>query len=68
MYWPLGTPRVYSINAPKRQTSTQDEREEQPDNEDTEDARLLGLRVSRNGHIFVTITAAKLSIWQTSVG
>jgi hypothetical protein len=67
MYWPLGTPRAYSVNVPKRRSSTQDDPEEQQENAGTEDAKLLGLKVSRNGHLFVTITAAKLSIWQTTV-
>jgi hypothetical protein len=32
------------------------------------DAAILGLRVSRSGHIFATMTARTVTIWQTRVG
>lgn len=67
MYWPLGAPRVYAAARRKRKASTSEDGEE--DGEDVEDkaANILGLRVARNGLLFVTITETALIVWQTSV-
>ncbi|KAI9870770.1 MAG: hypothetical protein M1830_003825, partial [Pleopsidium flavum] len=58
MYWPLGSPRIYAASPrpPDPKTS--------PDDGSTE-TDLLALRVSRNGHLFATITSTTLTIWQT---
>ena len=37
------------------------------DPEDDPGGEIVGLRVSRNGHIFATITRSTLTIWQTKV-
>ena len=70
MYWPLGAPRVYAA-AKRRRKNVSDSN----GNEDEEEqakaksaAAVVGLRVSRNGQYFATITATTLLIWQTSVG
>ena len=66
MYWPLGAPRVYAASRRKRKPSDNiDEKK----NGETEEAasRILGLRVARNGHLFITITETALTVWQTAV-
>ncbi len=67
MYWPLGAPRVYAATRRKRKPPTTEYEEE--DSEDVEEkaTNILGLRVARNGHLFVTITETTLTVWQTSV-
>ena len=70
MYWSLGAPRVYAAAKRRRKHSldpdgNEDEEEEAKAKE--ADA-VIGLRVSRNGQYFATITATTLLIWQTSVG
>lgn len=70
MYWPLGAPRVYAAARRKRKASTlEDGEEDSEDVEDVEDkaTNILGLRVARNGLLFVTITETTLIVWQTSV-
>ena len=66
MYWPLGAPRVYAASRRKRKPSDNSEEKE---NGETEEAasRILGLRVARNGHLFITITETALTVWQTAV-
>ena len=66
MYWPLGAPRVYAASRRKRKSSDNSEEKE---NGETEEAasRILGLRVARNGHLFITITETALTVWQTAV-
>ena len=70
MYWPLGAPKVYAAARRKRKSSASEN--EEKDSEDVEDVKekatsILGLRVARNGHLFVTITKNSLTVWQTSV-
>ena len=67
MYWPLGAPKVYAAARRKRKASGTESGEK--DNEDVEEkaTNILGLRVARNGHLFVTITETSLTVWQTSV-
>ena len=67
MYWPLGVPRIYAANKPSKKASDvkNDNKDAETDIEDT--TSLLDLQVSRNGHLFVTITATTLTIWQTAV-
>ena len=70
MYWPLGAPKVYAAARRKRKSSASEN--EEKDSEDVEDVKeqatsILGLRVARNGHLFVTITENSLTVWQTSV-
>ena len=66
MYWPLGAPRVYAASRRKRKPSDNNEGKE---NGETEEAasHILGLRVARNGHLFITITETTLTVWQTAV-
>ena len=66
MYWPLGAPRVYAATRRKRKVS---ESNEEKENGETEEAasHILGLRVARNGHLFITITETALTVWQTAV-
>ncbi|KAK4694219.1 RAB6A-GEF complex partner protein 1, partial [Lecanoromycetidae sp. Uapishka_2] len=67
MYWPLGAPRVYAASRRKRKTSDlNDEEKEAKDAEEGEATNILGLRVARNGHLFVTITETALTVWQTT--
>lgn len=74
MYWPLGAPRVYAATKGRRKKSSnsadniEDEEEKAEQTKANEDAAILGLRVSRNGQFFATITSTTLLIWQTSVG
>jgi hypothetical protein len=83
MYWPVGVPRIYALNSiANRSTLEADEdqrdpQEETPGNENegekiaeasqAPDASVIGLQVSRNGHIFATITRSSLAIWQARV-
>ena len=67
MYWPLGAPRVYAATRRKRKPSTSVNGEEDSEDVEEKDTNILGLRVARNGHIFVTITEHTLTVWQTSV-
>ena len=64
MYWPLGAPKVYAAARRKRKSVASEN--EEKDSEDVEQS-ILGLRVARNGHLFVTITEDSLTVWQTSV-
>ena len=70
MYWPLGAPRVYAATKSKRKHSldSNDNEDEEEQAKAKEAAAVIGLRVSRNGQFFATITATALLIWQTSVG
>lgn len=68
MYWPLGAPRIYAYSRKRRKSLPQ--LPEGRDGEvDTDNAsrNVLGLRVSRSGHLFATITETALIIWQTNV-
>ena len=68
MYWPLGAPRVYASSRRKRKaTTSNDEENEASSVGDEEDAKILGLRVARNGHLFITIAENTLIVWQTNV-
>lgn len=68
MYWPLGAPRVYAASRRKRKASVSHKEEEETEKVDEGEAtNILGLRVARNGHLFVTITETALTVWQTSV-
>lgn len=68
MYWPLGVPQIYAAATqrrnPVRASGDGDYEDEAPENQPS---ALLGLRVSRNGHLFATITTTTMTIWQTSV-
>lgn len=75
MYWPLGAPRVYAVAKRRRKSNKPIENdgseagdEDENDVNDNNSSALIGLCVSRNGHLFATITNATLTIWQTSVG
>ena len=68
MYWPLGAPRVYAATRPRPNASQTDKSSNSEEEaEEKADKVLLGLRVSRSGHLCATVTAKTLSIWQTSV-
>ena len=68
MYWPLGAPRVYAASRRKRKSSFGNgEEKEDEDAKDRATATILGLRISRNGHLFATISETALTIWQTAV-
>ena len=71
MYWPLGAPRVYAATKGRRKKSSSSSdniEDEEEQAKAKEAAAVLGLRVSRNGQFFTTITSTTLLIWQTSVG
>lgn len=68
MYWPLGAPRVYAATKSRQKLSEPNgEDDSEGDAVEKDAAGLLGLRVSRSGRLFATITAKALTIWQTSV-
>ena len=67
MYWPLGAPRVYAADRRKRKPPTPEYEEEGSEDGEEKVTSILGLRVARNGHLFVTITETTLTVWQTSV-
>ena len=68
MYWPLGAPRVYAASRRRRKPRLEADDEKADDEpENTESRSILGLRVARHGHLFVTITDTALTVWQTSV-
>ena len=68
MYWPLGAPRIYVSGRKRRKVAQQSSEDHEPE-DDREDGlkHVLGLRVSRSGHLFATITETALIIWQTNV-
>ena len=66
MYWPLGAPRVYAASRRKRKIPDSGEEKEDGDAEEAA-SNILGLRLARNGHLFVTITETALTVWQTAV-
>ena len=68
MYWPLGAPRVYAASRRRRKPPISYEEGGDVDNvEEAGSAKIIGLQVARNGHLFVTITETALFVWQTSV-
>ena len=67
MYWPLGAPRVFAVNKSSKKPVQLLEGKVPQAREDLEETAILGLRVSRAGHLFATITASALTIWQISV-
>ena len=68
MYWPLGAPRVYAASRRRRKSGGGIDEEKADDElEERESTNILGLRVARRGHLFVTITHTALTVWQTSV-
>ncbi|MCJ1321713.1 hypothetical protein MMC15_007058 [Xylographa vitiligo] len=66
MYWPLGAPRVYAARKISPPSATEIGQKGDQKDEEEKYSALLGLRVSRNGQYFVTITTTSLNIWQTS--
>ncbi|MCJ1436274.1 hypothetical protein MMC27_005652 [Xylographa pallens] len=66
MYWPLGAPRVYAARKLSLPSATENGQKGNQKDEEEKYSALLGLRVSRNGQHFATITATSLNIWQTS--
>lgn len=59
---------MYAASRRKRKApAAADEEKEAEDVEEGEATNMLGLRVARNGHLFVTITETALTVWQTSV-
>ena len=67
MYWPLGAPRVYAANKIAKSPSAESRDGLGEITDEDEDNSLLGLQVSRSGHLFATITANGLCVWQTYV-
>lgn len=68
MYWPLGAPRIYAASdKPRRKSGSGLDDPLDGDPTDEDDPTLTGLQISRNGHLFATITTTTLMIWQTSV-
>ena len=63
MYWLLGAPQIFAVNKCRKKTDGDNPQ----GHEDFEETAILGLQVSRTGHLFATITATALTIWQTSV-
>lgn len=66
MYWPLGAPKVYAASRRKRKPPVQENAKKDGEDVDRKLTNILGLRVARNGHLFVTITEITLTVWQTS--
>lgn len=68
MYWPLGAPRIYAASRRRRKASEDDDKRDDGAlvNAKDEDA-ILALQISRNGQLFVTVTATTLTVWQISV-
>ena len=68
MYWPLGAPRIYTANKRRRKAQNGADAEDTDGGNDAKDnAPIIGLRASRNGHLFTTITETALTVWQASV-
>ena len=67
MYWPLGAPKVYAAARRKRKSVASENEEKDSEDVEQKATSILGLRVARNGHLFVTITEDSLTVWQTSV-
>jgi hypothetical protein len=68
MYWPLGAPRIYAAARRRRKASEDDNKRDDGELLDAKDgAAILALRISRNGQLFVTVTATTLTVWQISV-
>lgn len=68
MYWPLSAPRVYAApSKPELPLEDGHDVAQNGDEEKSEATALLGMQISRNGHIFATITVTTLNIWQSSV-
>lgn len=69
MYWPVGAPRVYAASKLRKKSSETGGSNGVSEAESNEQdaVALLGLRASRHGHLFATITATALTIWHTSV-
>ena len=67
MYWPLGAPRVYAATRRKWKYPGPKNGEEEDEDVEERATDILGLRVARNGLLFVTITETTLTVWQTSV-
>ena len=67
MYWPLGAPKVYAATRRKRKPPAIGDGEEESEDGKEKATNILGLRVARNGHLFVTITETTMTVWQTSV-
>ena len=67
MYWPLGAPRIFAVNKSRNKSVQRIDETPLLDYDGLKETAILGLRVSRAGHLFATITATALTIWQTSV-
>ena len=69
MYWPLGVPRIYaaagSHGSHAENGDVEDDQKEKAKKKDA--STLLSIRISRSGHLFATISADTLMIWQTLV-
>ncbi|MCJ1400729.1 hypothetical protein MMC11_003937 [Xylographa trunciseda] len=65
MYWPLDAPRVYAARKVSPTVPPKNRQDRTQKDEEEKYSALLGLRVSRNGQHFATITATSLNIWQT---
>ena len=59
---------MYAASRRRRKNYVANDGEEVDDDaQDEESTNILGLRVARHGHLFVTITNTALTVWQTSV-
>ena len=80
MYWPYGSPRVYLYNETPslRSRKVSDDEDgnsvdggdgtgRQPSSDEVSSAEIIDLQGSRSGHVFTTITAASVHVWQTRV-
>ncbi|KAF2094668.1 RIC1-domain-containing protein [Rhizodiscina lignyota] len=75
MYWPIGNPKVYSEVTEGRHvgrdisndgvTSGDHNGPSERDENTTGGENILGLRITRNGHFFVTWTASSFTVWQS---
>ena len=68
MYWPLGAPRIYAATKKRRKPDSDDiEDDSEAESKDRLYAPIIGVRVSRTGHLLTTITEDTLTVWQASV-
>ena len=74
MYWPLNAPKVYAAHNGFRRANRGSAKSSAEastlvgDDALARDSTIIGLEVARNGHLFATITAITLTIWQLAVG
>ncbi|MCJ1308115.1 hypothetical protein MMC25_001767 [Agyrium rufum] len=64
MYWPVNAPRVYT--AVKRRKRQANNASTESSSAQLADDKIIDVQVTRNGHLFATISRTALTIWQTA--